>query len=300
MPGIDFLTSELAAAGFAVAELAAVTRGSLSVAAVAALRGGGQVFAKADADADADTFEVEAAGLRALRELGGVRVPDVVHISPRLLVLEALRPRGDGERFWEQLGRMIAALHTSTISDRFGWHRDGWHGPGRMRQVNSWATDGHAFYAQHRILRWLPEPLVEAEFDRDERRAVERLCAALPELIPPHPAALTHGDMWIGNILADASGGPALIDPAVSYTWPEIDLAELWVQRRPPDSDRFFAVYEELARPFDGWQDQGQLLRIWDLFSTIAHGSDTWGAAEIVRKIIAPFRPGTASHIGGA
>jgi len=51
-------------------------------------------------------------------------------------------------------------------------------------------------------------------------------------------------------------------------------------------------VYEELARPFDGWQDQGQLLRIWDLFSTIAHGSDTWGAAEIVRKLIAPFRPG--------
>jgi fructosamine-3-kinase len=299
MPGIELLAARLEEAGLAVAKLEAVTSGSFSVAGVAALRGGGRVFAKtladADADADSDWLEVEAAGLSALCDLGGVRVPDVVRVSARLLVLEALRPRGDGERFWEQLGRMIAALHTSTVSGSFGWHRDGWHGPGRMRQVNSWETDGHAFYAQHRILRWLPEALVEAEFDRDERRAVERLCAALPELIPPHPASLTHGDLWIGNILADGSGQPALIDPAVSYTWPEIDLAMLWVQRRPPDADRFFAVYEELARPFGGWQGQAQLLRIWDLFSTVAHG-DTWGAAKIVRKLIAPFRRSTASR----
>jgi hypothetical protein len=77
----------------AVAKLEAVTNGSFSVAGVAALRGGGRVFAKtrADADADSDLFEVEAAGLSALRELGGVRVPDVVHVSPHLLVLEAPR-----------------------------------------------------------------------------------------------------------------------------------------------------------------------------------------------------------------
>lgn len=290
MPGIELLAAELEAAGLAVAELEAVTSGSFSVAAVAALRGGGRVFAKAQADADADFFEVEAGGLTALRDLGGARVPDVVHVSPRLLVTEALRPRGEGERFWEQLGRMVAALHTSTVSGRFGWHRDGWHGPGRMRQDNSWESDGHVFYARHRILRWLPEPLVAAEFDRADRRAVERLCTALPELIPPHPASLTHGDLWTGNILADGSGQPALIDPAVSCAWPEIDLAMLWVQRQPPGADRFFAVYEELAAPFPGWRDQAQLLRIWDLFSVIAHGSDTWGAAEIVRKLIAPFR----------
>ena len=300
MPGIEFLTARLEEAGLPVAKLEEMASNSFSVAGVAALRGGGRVFAKTRADtgsgSDAGSFEVEAAGLSALRDLGGVRVPDVVHVSPRLLVLEALWPRGEGEQFWEQLGRMLAALHTSTVSGRFGWHCDGWHGPGRMRQDNSWETDGHAFYAQHRILRWLPEPRVEAEFGRDERRAVERLCAALPELIPPHPASLTHGDLWIGNILADGSGEPTLIDPAVSCGWPEIDLAMLWVQRRPPDADRFFAVYEELARPFGGWQDQAQLLRIWDLFSTVAHGSDTWGAAEIVRKLIAPFRRSTASR----
>jgi fructosamine-3-kinase len=286
--GIGLLAQRLEEAGFAVASFEAVPAGSFCVAGVAALRDGGRVFAKTLAEADADVFGAEAAGLSALGELGGVRVPAVVHVSPGLLVLEALRPRGEGERFWEQAARMVAALHTSTVSSRFGWHRDGWHG--RMRQDNRWETDGHVFYAQHRILRWLPEPRVEAEFDREERRAVERLCAALPELIPPHPPSLTHGDLWPGNILADASDEPALIDPAVSYTWPEVDLAELWCPQRPPASERFFDVYEELARPFDGWRDQAQLLRIWDLFSVVAHGLDTWGAADIVRGLIAPFR----------
>ena len=298
MPGVGILAERLEEASFAVAKLEAVTGGCICVAGMAELRDGGRVFAKTLADADADLFEVEAIGLSALRELGGVRVPAVVRVSPRLLVLEALRPLGEGERFWEQLARMVAALHTSTVYGRFGWHRDGWNG--RMRQDNRWEPDGHAFYAQHRILRWLPEPLVEAEFDRTERQAVERLCAALPELIPPHSPSLTHGDLWPGNILADGSGEPALIDPAVSYTWPEVDLAELWCAPRPPASERFFAVYDELARPFDGWRDQAQLLRIWDLFSVVAHGLDTWGAAEMIRKLIAPFRRNPASRGGTA
>ncbi len=288
MSGVELLAQRLDQAGFAVGSLEPVAGGYFCVAGLAALRDGGRVFAKTLTEPDADLFEVEAAGLSALRVLGGARVPAVVHISPRLLVLEALRPRGEGERFWEQLARMVAGLHMSTVSGRFGWHRDGRHG--RMRQDNCWETDGHAFYARSRILRWLPERLVEAEFDREERRAVERLCAALPELIPAHPPSLTHGDMWPGNILADGSGAPALIDPAASYTWPEVDLAELWCPPRPPASERFFAVYEEIARPFDGWREQAQLLRIWDLFSVVAHGLDTWGAADIVRTLIAPFR----------
>ncbi len=190
---------------------------------------------------------------------------------PHLVVLEALRPRGEDEQFWEQLAHMVAALHTSTVSDRFGWHRDGWHG--RMLQENGWETDGYQFYAQHRILRRLRENPVQEEFDRDQLRAIERLSLALPELIPPHPPSLTHGDMWPGNILADGSGRPVLIDPAVSYCWPEIDLATLWCQPRSSASDRFLAVYEDLTHPCEGWRDNAQVLRIWGLFSVIAHAS---------------------------
>lgn len=284
----ELLADRLAAAGFDVASLELLSGGWIGVAGIAELRDGGRVFAKTTLEADTAMFAVEVAGLSALRALGGVRVPSVVRVSPRLLVLEALWPGRADAWFWEQLAHVVAGLHTSTVSGQFGWACDGRHG--RLRQDNRWETDGHLFFAQHRILRWMREPLVAAEFGAAERRAVERLCAALPELIPAHPPSLTHGDLWSGNIVADDRGRPALIDPAVSYGWPEIDLAALWCAPRPPESQRFFTVYEELADPFDGWRDTAQLLRVWNLFSVVAHGLDTWGAAQLIRTLIAPFR----------
>jgi hypothetical protein len=62
----------------------------------------------------------EAGFAVARRKLGGARVPAVVHVSPYLLVLEPPRPRGDGERFREQLGRMLAALHTVVPAEADG------------------------------------------------------------------------------------------------------------------------------------------------------------------------------------
>jgi fructosamine-3-kinase len=48
-------------------------------------------------------------------------------------------------------GHVFAALHTSTVSGRFGWHCDGWPLRRRMRQHNSWKADGHEFHTRHRI-----------------------------------------------------------------------------------------------------------------------------------------------------
>lgn len=272
------------------------TGGVVALAGLITLQDGTQVFAKTILGPDSDVCTVESTGLAELRGRGGVNTPGVLCVSPRLLVLERMQPRRDDERFWEQLAHMVAALHMSTVSERFGWHRDGW--LGRMRQYNTWERDGHAFFAERRILRWLPEPLVEAAFDREERRALERLCASLPELIPPQPPCLTHGDLWRENILATGDGAPVLIDPAVSYTWPEVDLSMLWCSPRPAAAERFFAAYREITGLQDGWEARMPLLHLRELLSTIAHGDDDWGAAEEVREIVRRFRNrgGTVLH----
>ena len=66
------------------------------------------------------------------------------------------------------------------VSARFGWPADGW--LGRLRQVNTWNTDGHAFFAEHRLMRYLTEPPAEQALTATDRHALERLCARMPVL----------------------------------------------------------------------------------------------------------------------
>jgi fructosamine-3-kinase len=288
MVDIDVLGQRLRATGLAVDTVFPAAGGVVATAGLATLADGSSVFAKTLPGPDSDLFDVEAEGLRAMRERSGANTAEVIAATGNLLVLAPLRARLDDEQFWERLAHMMVTLHSSTVNDRFGWHRDGW--LGRMRQDNTWDTDGHAFFADRRVLRWLPEPLVERALGAEDRRSLERLCAALPDLVPDRPPVLTHGDLWSNNVLADQTGAPVLIDPAVSYTWAEVDLSMLWQSPRAPQSQRFFDVYAETAGLADGWVDRMPLLWLRELLSVIAHGDDDWGAADEVRRIIAPFR----------
>jgi fructosamine-3-kinase len=233
-------------------------------------------------------FQAEADGLRALRELGGIRTPDVHLATDDLLVLEAMRPRTDTVAFWERLAHDVAHLHTSTAGGRFGWHRTTW--LGLLPQDNTWEDDGFEFFARRRLLRWLPEPRVQAAFDETDRRALERLCDLLPELLPDRPSCLTHGDLWSANVIATADGDPVLVDPAVSRTWAEVDLAMLWSEQRPPESERFFDVYAEVTGLDDGWRDRMPLLYLRQNLAVVAQFEPDWGHADMVRAVLAPFR----------
>ncbi|WIM99825.1 fructosamine kinase family protein [Actinoplanes oblitus] len=273
-----------------VVSVAPAAGGLAALAGIATRRDAPPVFVKAFADAPAeDVFAAEAEGLAALRELGDVTTPDVLLATPDLLVLSMLEPRPGDEAFWERFAHVLAHLHRSTVHHRFGWHRDNW--LGRRRQINTWADDGFAFFAERRLLRWLGEPRVDAALDAGDRAALERLCDRLPELLPERPPCLTHGDLWTQNVLSTPDGRPALIDPAVSYLWAEVDLAHVWTTAPPPEARRFFAVYAELTSLDDGWPVRMPILQLRQHLAVLAQFDDDWGAAGLIRDTLAPFRP---------
>ncbi|MGD0608996.1 MAG: fructosamine kinase family protein [Streptosporangiaceae bacterium] len=251
---------------------------------------GTRAVGKTVAGAAPDLFEAEAGGLTALRGTGHLATPQVLAVTGRMLLLEALAPRDDSEQSWERFAHDLAAAHRSTSGTTFGWHHDSY--LGRFRQVNTWTASGHQFFAEHRLLRYLSEPAVEQALSTGDRRAIERLCDRLPEVIPVMPAVLTHGDLWAENLVSQPSGRITVIDPAVSRTWAEVDLSMLWGSPRPPASARFFEVYQELNPSPPGWTDRMPILYLREHLSVIAaYGPAAASTINQVRGILAPFYP---------
>jgi fructosamine-3-kinase len=248
---------------------------------------GSSIVGKTLTGAPTDLFAIEAEGLAALRATGQLHTPQVLGVTQDLMLLEALSARQDSPSAWERFARDLAAAHRDTVHDRFGWHRDGY--LGRLRQVNTWTASSHEFFAEHRLLRYLREPAAWHALDASDRRALERLCDRLPQLIPVMPAVLTHGDLWAANLLS-RDGRITVIDPAVSYAWAEIDLSMLWSCPRPPASERFFTAYQELNPSPAGWIDRMPILNLRELLSVVAHfGTEAASTIQRIRQVLAPF-----------
>lgn len=244
------------------------------------------VVVKASLRDGADMFEVEAAGLRVLAEQGGLTTPQVLAVGHRSIVLEAMNldvPDSDG--FWSEAGRSVARMHAGTTHDRFGWEQDGW--LGLFRQRNTWDDDGHRFFAENRVLRYLGESRVENALDAADRSGIERVCMRLPELIPDTGACLTHGDMWRNNVVADHSDQPVFLDPAVSYLWAEVDIAHMLCSGGVPDS--FFGAYAEIRPLHPGWREHARILNLRQLLAMLAAGIPIPTITRSIRELIRDY-----------
>lgn len=253
---------------------------------------GRTAIVKTQDDPPPGLYEREAEGLSALRVPGGFAVPEVLRVSDDFLVLTDLTatqaPYDDisdrPAEFWRDAGHRLAMQHRQ-VSDKFGYHHDNY--LGLLSQRNPWTSDGHVFFAEHRLLRYLEVPSCYNALAPDDRRRLERLANRLPDLIPAQPPSLLHGDFWHGNLLADPHGNPAAIDPAVYYGWPEAELSMLiGCGNIPPD---FFTAYEELHPLEPGWQTRMPLLHLREHLCVTAHFEDAHEAADQIRTILSRY-----------
>jgi fructosamine-3-kinase len=256
-----------AALGTEVAGAEAVHGGSINRALRLTLADGRVAFVKHHPDAPPGVFRAEADGLSWLAEAGALRTPQVLAVAddgggPRFLALEWVAPgRPDPEAF----GRGLAGLHRAGAA-AFGWDRDNFIGP--LPQRNDPVPGGWPeFYAARRLLPMAEQAVAAGTLDVRFLADLEHLRARLPDLAgDPEPPARLHGDLWGGNAILGAEGGPAVVDPAVHGGHREVDLAMMRLFGGFPAA--VFAAYDEALPLAPGHADRVDL---WQLYPLLVH-----------------------------
>lgn len=227
------------------------------------------VFAKFSEAANGfEQFEIELAGLRLLSELSGVITPTPIGIisvaGGSILVLETVEVVDRAPRHWREIGRTLARIHKIKW-DRFGLERHGYFGP--LYQDNTPTSDWATFYAERRLLPGLRLAIDSGNMPSVVIRQVEKLITRLPELCGPETApTLLHGDAQQNNFISSEKG-TVVIDPAVYYGNPEMDLAYIdYFQPVPKD---VFDGYEDEQSIDPGFWKRRDLWRVWGYLAAV-------------------------------
>lgn len=200
-----------------------------------ALAGGcvGQVFGVVLADglevvakvgASGDRLDIEGRMLTDLADWSDLPVPGVLHCEPTLLVMEHIEHRGSLDATGEaHAADLLAALH-SIGSDRYGLAYDTL--IGGLDQPNGPMDSWASFYGQRRLGFMADCAAGHGRLTKATVARLGRVIDRVDELIgPAAPPGLIHGDVWSGNVLARDGRVAALIDPAICFADPEIELA---------------------------------------------------------------------------
>ena len=224
--------------------------------------GGRRYFVKTHDKPPPGMFAAEAAGLEDLGRTGSLRTPAIVHVDTHFLLLDYIESGPAGRQSWEQLGRALAENQSNPLP-RFGYPIDNF--CGRTPQINTPTDDGHAFFTEYR-LRYQGKLAVDANLmTHADMDRLQELCARIETLIPRQQAVLLHGDLWSGNVLFDSAGAPVLIDPASYWGWAEADIG--MTALFGGFDRRFYAAWDEAAKPLPGWQDRLPLYNLYHLLN---------------------------------
>ena len=230
--------------------------------------GGARFFVKTNRAALLPMFEAERAGLQAMAATRTIRVPGVFMTGSRggeaCIVMEHIELGGRPDA--ARLARELAALHAN-IHDGFGFEID--NTIGSTPQHNAYHDDWLEFWRERRLGCQL-RLAVDNGLERGMVEAGYRLADDLAPLFGDYRprASLLHGDLWSGNLGADAEGNPVIYDPACYYGDHEADLAMMELFGRP--GDEFFACYHECF-PIDG----GYAVRrdLYNLYHVLNHAN---------------------------
>jgi fructosamine-3-kinase len=166
---------------------------------------------------------------------------------------------------WREIGRSLASIH-QIKGDRCGFERQGYYGP--LYQDNRPLPDWLSFYTERRLWPYFSAAINSGNLPASIIRQVDQLIARLPKLdIPECQPCLLHGDAQQNNFLSTPDGA-LVIDPAIYFGNPELDLAALdYFQPVPED---VFSAYQEIQPIEPGFGERRLLWRVAGYLAAVA------------------------------
>ncbi|QEC80028.1 fructosamine kinase family protein [Mucilaginibacter ginsenosidivorax] len=212
-------------------------------------------------------FNLEVQGLETIRNTQTIAVPKVLLQSETntesYLLIEWISPGHSTQKASDTLGEQLAQMHRHT-SHSFGFDTDNY--MGSLRQSNKPHKYWNDFFIEERLKPMIRIAQTKQLLTNNDLRLFDLLYQKLPGLFTEEPPALVHGDLWSGNYLIDVHEKPYLIDPAVSFSNREFDIAMTTLFG---GFDRqFYEAYNHNFPLQEGWQ---QRIKLWNLYPLLLH-----------------------------
>lgn len=212
-------------------------------------------------------FASEAKGLSLLRGLNVIDVPEVIYSGSagayQFLLLQFIPQSSRSELYWQNLGSGLAALHQNTAS-HFGLDHDNY--IGSLTQHNNQSLSWIDFFIEKRLEIQLRMAVDSKRIDTSLSKKFNTLFPKLPSLLPTERAAMLHGDLWSGNVIANSTGEPCLLDPAVYFGHREVDLA--MTQLFGGFDESFMESYDHTFPLIPGYKER---FDIYNLYPLLVH-----------------------------
>ena len=242
--------------------------GDINEACALTLDDGTILFMKSNALISLENFLAEAAGLEEIRATGAIGGPDVLGAGTdadfSFLLLAYIRGGSRISHYWETFAEELAAMHRAGPSGfgKYGFEEDNW--IGARKQVNTPYDKWVPFFRDCRLAPQIrsAENYLLAE---DMRRAGYLLDHLDRFLVEPERPSLVHGDLWSGNMITGDDGKGWLIDPAVYYGHPEIDIAMTELFGGFPQV--FYDAYRDTGMLQPGYRDRRDLYNLYQLLN---------------------------------
>ena len=193
--------------------------------------------------------------------------PQAIYADDELYLMDYIEHQALGHHQDAEaaIAQQIAQLH-NIKAEKFGFEYDTL--IGSLLQPNRFHKNWIEFFRDERLLPFAEQCYEQKLVTTEFRLKIDKLAARLDEFLTNnHPPTLIHGDLWFGNILTDGEKLKALIDPALYYANPEIELA--YVTMHNSLGSNFFEAYQTHHKIDDGFFELRK--DIYNIYPNLVH-----------------------------